>query len=191
MSTLGKVLVILVVLALLGWIFLAALVADHHINWSKKYVTVEKAVADAKAELPPLENEIFQLTKEAEVLQVGLDRFRRNFRAQIAMKQKEESETKETLSRGEYQLKTAQLEVAAAQKRQEIRLQEKNDLDKAILQLQAVVADQMADNKKLKDEFQGLQKSFLATLSENREYVSKLDKKAAAVPRTRLGSLAR
>ena len=192
MSTLGKVLVILVVLALLGWIFLAALVADHHINWSQRLDQIEKEVAALQADLPPIKAEIYTLTREADVLQVGLERFRRNFRAEIAMKQKEESDTKEALSRSEFQLKTVQLEVIAAQKRHDIRRQEKLDFDKQILQLQAAVQDQMAENKKLKEEYQGLQKAFLTTLAENREYVNRLNKKAAATtPRTRLGSLVR
>ncbi len=192
MSTVGKVLVILIVVSLLGWLFLAALVADHHMNWSKRFAEVQKERDTEDASLPPLAAQIFELTKEAEVLQVGLDRFRRNFRVQLAMKQREESETKETLSRTEFQLKALEAQVIAAQKRLDLRTQEKLDLDKKILALQGTVQEQMAENTKLKDEFQGLQKAFLTTLAENKAYVEQINKRAAAAkPRVRLGSLVR
>ena len=62
MSTLGKVLTILIVLALLGWTFLAALVAEHHIQWAKRFDVVQKEVEEAKKPLPGYRAEIYDHT---------------------------------------------------------------------------------------------------------------------------------
>lgn len=195
MSTAGKVLVILVLLAVLPWLWLAAGVAQHHINWAKLYAETEKQRNEAKAELPPLESAIYEQKNEATVLQVSLDKQRRNFRGQMAMEQKEESETKETLSRTDYQLKQAQLEAENAKKRHDIRRQEKLDLDKAIADEQVVVQDLMNENKALKERLANLEKDFLATVEDNKKQIDRIRKKAestsGAKPRTRLGSLVR
>ena len=194
MSTAGKVLVILVVLSLLGWMYLAALVADHHINWTEKYAKTEKELADLTATLPPIRAETYDLTNQANNLQVSLDRARRNFRAELAMEQKEDSETKESLSRYQFQLKQAQVEVTSAQKRASIRLQERTTLEQQIRQEQATVADLTAKNTDLKGQLEGLRKAFTETLAANKAYVDKLRKASPTgdgKPRTRLGSLIR
>ena len=140
MSTLGKVLIILIVLALLGWMFLASLVAEHHIQWANRFKVVEKEVAEAKVPIPDLRAEIYDLKNEASAIQVNLDRIRRNFRAELAMAQKTESETKETLSRYDLQRASADAEVEAAKRRTEIRFRERQDLDKQIAIEQSTVA---------------------------------------------------
>ncbi len=195
MSTLGKVLVILIALSLLGWMFLAALVADHHIQWANRYDVVEKEVEAAKLPLPPARAKILEHTNAATTVQVNLERIRRNFRAELAMAQKTESETKETLSRAELERAQAEVQVEAARKQADIRFRERQDFDKKILQEQAAVDVLIAENKVLKDELASLRKAFMDTVAQNKTYAARLLKKpnpaASAQPRTRLGSLVR
>ena len=174
--------------------YLAALVADHHINWTAKFAATEKELAELKATLPPIRAEIYDLTNQATNLQVSLDRARRNYRAELAMEQKEDSETKESLSRYQLQLKQAQTEVTAAQNRASIRLRERTTLEQQIRQEQATVADLTARNTDLKGQLAGLRKSFLDTVAENKAFVDRLKKVSSTgdgKPRTRLGSLVR
>jgi chromosome segregation ATPase len=195
MSTLGKVLSILVTLSLLVWIFLAAMVAKHHENWGERVSALKADIAKIKPEFPPLETEIEENRSQATLLQVALIKAQTNFRNALTMAQTTESDTKEALSRYTLQLATAEQEVKAAQARQEVRAREKADLDKAILREQAAVQDLIAENKALKDELAGLQKSFLDTVAENKTYADRLLKaakpSAPTGPRTRLGSFVR
>jgi hypothetical protein len=117
MSTLGKVLVVLVTLSMLGWIFLASLVAEHHANWGKLINDTKAEIAQIEPLLPPMQDEIDQKLADASLSQVSLDRSRRNFRGEFAMAQRDQSETKETLSRYTLQNTLVQSEVAKAQAR--------------------------------------------------------------------------
>ena len=195
MSTLGKVLVILIALSLLGWMFLAALVADHHIQWAKRYDVVQKEVEEAKIPPPGLRLKILEHTNAATTVQVDLERIRRNFRAELAMAQKAESETKETLSREELHHTQAEAQAVAAKKQADLRFRERQDFDKKILQEQAAADALIAENKVLKDELASLRKAFMDTVAQNKTYAARLLKKpdpaASAQPRTRLGSLVR
>ncbi len=195
MSTFGKVLSILVALSLLGWIFLAAMVSKHHENWGERVSALKADIAKIKPELPPLETEIEENRSKATLLQVSLIKAQTNFRNALTMAQTTESDTKEALSRYTLQLATVEQEVKAAVARQEVRAREKADLDKAILKEQATVQDLIAENKALKDELAGLQKSFLDTVAENKTQADRLLKAAkpstSTGPRTRLGSFVR
>jgi predicted nucleic acid-binding Zn-ribbon protein len=195
MSTLGKVLSILVALSLLGWIFLASLVADYHSNWTKRLADLKTEVAKVQGELPPLAAEIDKTKADINNLQVALERSRRNFRTDLARAQNAESETKETLLRFNIQLDMVKQEIAAAQAREAVRKQEVADLEKNIEKEKATVAEMMVQNKTSRDELFSLRKSFIDTLAENKSYVERLLKAsppaAAPKPRTRLGSLVR
>lgn len=191
MSTLGKVLVVLVTLALVGWILLASMVAERNANWNKALIRVKGEAATMEPELPPMQAAIDRTIAEASRLQVDLDRSRRNFRAEFAMAQRQESDTKEALSRHTFQRTLAEEEVQKARARAEVRAQEKADLERRIAQEQARVRDLVAENTRLRDELEGLQKSFLEVTRENRSYLERQKKANTAPPRARLGSLVR
>lgn len=197
MSTAGKVLIVLIVLAALGWITLAALVADHHMSWSRRYAELKSQSEELQASLPPLRTQIYETMNEATVVQIALDRARRNYRSALSQAQKTDSETKESLSRYTIQRETTEREVAAAQERHDVRRQERQNLDRQIAQEQAAIADLTAETAKLRDELATLRKTFQQTLAENKSYVEKLRKSkkgepaASTGPRTRLGSLVR
>lgn len=192
MSTPGKVLIILIMLALLGWMFLASIVAQSNINWGKRVQEVSKEVEELKKPLPGLRASIAKTTYQASTEQVALDRLRRDFRVALAMAQKTESETKESLDRINFQLAAAKLEAQGAQRRADKRLAERIELEKQIDQVKGVVAQLIVENKLKADELAGLQKAFLTTVAENKSFVQRLMKQiptASVKPRTRLGSL--
>lgn len=193
MSTFGKVLAILIALSLLGWIFLVSLVTQHHMNWSKRLLEAKAEVAALQADLPPLDEAIFANSKAATLAQDSLDRTRRNFRAELAMAQKTESDTKEAVDRYRLQHDLALLEVQAAQKRHVVRSKERMDLDAEIKKREALVEEDKAENQKLRDELSSLEKAFIATLAENKAYADRLPKAAptSVKPRVRLGSMTR
>ena len=192
MSTLGKVLVILIVLAVMGWMFLASLVAQYNVNWGKRLQDVSKEVEELKKPLPILRIEIAKNTYLANSEQLALERARRNYRASLAMGQKTESETKETLSRFTDRVAATKLEAQYAQRRADKRLAERTEFENQIVQEKAVVADLIADNTAKKTKLADLEKAFIATVSECKDFIEqlkKLAKTAASSPRTRLGSL--
>lgn len=196
MSTVGKVLIVLVALSLLGWIFLASLVAEHHANWTKRLNDVKAEVAAVQAELPPLSEAIDRNKAETTLMQVGLDRLRRNFRAELSLAQKAETETKEALSRFQIQLDQVKKQIVAAKQREAIRTQEVADLNEAIKKEQALVQEMIAKNKTSREELFALRKTFMNTLAENKNYLQRLMKassgsSASTKPRVRLGSLVR
>ncbi len=193
MSTLGKVLAVLATLSLLGWIFLASLVTQHHMNWSKRLNEAKAEVASLAAELPPLDEQIYANMKAATLAQDSLERTRTNFRAELAMAQKTESDTKEAQERYRLQLLLAEQEVVAAKNRHEIRRKERLDFDAKIKQEEAGVQALKAENEKLRGELKALQDSFISTLAENKSYADRLPKSTptSAKPRVRLGSMVR
>ncbi len=193
MSTLGKVLVVLVTLSMLGWIFLASLVADHHANWGQLVNERKAEIAKIEPLLPPLQEKIDRDLAAASLAQVSLDRSRRNFRGEFAMVQRDQSETKETLSRYNLQNTLVQTEVTKAKARADVRAQEKASLERQIAEEEARVATLIADTNKLRDQFDSLTRNFLATTAENKSYLERLQKSGTAntKPRTRLGSLIR
>jgi len=179
MSTLGKVLVVLITLTMAVWIFLAAVVTQHHMNWSKRLNEVTAEVKALEAELPPIQEDIFKATDAANQVQVTLENSRRNYRAELAMAQKTESDTKEALDRYTLQLKSATDSANAAKARQEVRLQERTDFEKKIAQEEAGVRELMAENEKLRAQLADLQKTFISTLAENKSYVDRLKNAAS------------
>ena len=190
MSTPGKVLVVLITLTMLGWVFLAALVAEHHSNWGKLIKTTQAEIAELEPQLPPLQEKIDRTLSDASLAQVRLDRVRRSFRGEFAMAQRDESELKETLSRYTLQHTLVDDEVLKAKARAEVRAQEKADFDRDIAREEVIVAELIAENTKLKEQLAGLEKAFLDTTAENKAYVERL-KKAGTLgvkPRTRFGS---
>lgn len=193
MSTLGKVLVILVALALLGWIFLASLVAEHHANWGESVKKTNEEVAAIEPLLPPLQDQIDRKLAEVSLAQVSLDRARRNFRAEYAMAQREESDSKEGLIRVNYQKALVDEEIQKAKTRHDVRKQEVADFERDIAQEQTNVQGLIAENTKLRNELDSLQKAFLQTTEENRNYLDRLKKArtGSTKPRTTLGSLVR
>ena len=192
MSTLGKVLVILVALAMLGWILLASLVAEHHANWGQVIKQRKQEIAELEPQLSPLVDKIDRTLAETSLAQVGLDRGRRNFRGAYAMAQRMESDTKETLSRFNYQKDLVDQEVQKAQARASVRLREKQDFLASISREEENVQVLIAENQKLRKQLDDLQKSFLDTMAENQNYLDRLKKAASSSqPRTRLGSFIR
>lgn len=194
MSTLGKVLVILIVLAVLGWMFLASLVAQYNINWGKRLQEVQKEVEELKVPLPALRVEISKNTTLANNEQLSVERARLIYRANLAMAQKTESETKETLERFTAQHTAAELAQQAAVKRAEKRLAERTELENQITQEKATVAALIADNKAKKDTLAGLRQAFISTVAECKTFMEQLKKPspgATVTPRTRLGSFVR
>lgn len=196
MSLLGKILSICVAVFLVLWIALAASVAKHHEGWSARIRELKAEVAALEPELPPLVAEADRNRDDATNLQVALERARLNFRRELALAQKFESDTKEDLARYQLQVALAEQEVRAAQARMETRTKERVDFEKSIEREKANVVDLQAANKARKDELAGLQKAFLDTVAENRSYAARLTKPAGptptgAAPRTRLGSFTR
>lgn len=193
MSTLGKVLVVLVTLAMLGWIFLAALVAEHHSNWGEVIKKTKSEIAEIEPLLAPMQDKIDRTLAAASLSQVSLDRARRNFRGEYASLQRQESEFKETMSRDSLQLTLAEEEAVNSEKRAQVRAAEKTDFERKIAQEETKVAELVAETGKLRDQYEGLIKSFLETQAENKAYVDRLKKTqpVGVGPRTRLGSFTR
>ena len=195
MSTVGKVLVILIIIAILGMMFEMSLVAERNANWSKFIAEQKKVLAEREEEIPKVDAEANQYKDEATTQQVRNDHFRTNFRKELAALQRFESNTKEELLRVQLELQSMESTIKLAQSRYETRLKEKNDLTKEWDQKEAAAQEAIAENSRLRSELKGLQDRFQKTMAENRTMADSLLKPNRSTSRdtakTRLGSLVR
>ncbi len=180
MSTFGKVLVVLNMLLVLGWIFLMAAVADMNANWGKKVNELRAQTEKTESEIPPQIEKIQQGRTEATLLQVEAERARVSFRSELARLQRAETETKEARSRFELQQKAAEDADQSSKERAAFRLRERRETQKELEKAEAEVRELIAENNDLRKELKGLQDSFLQTVEENKALVQKSRKGGSA-----------
>jgi len=174
MSTAGKVLSILVTLALIGWVILLSMVAQLNSNYGQvvqknqtQFEALEKQVQDAVAQLREAQAGLERDSKAISLLIFA-------YRQQVADTERLLSEAREALARVNLQVEAQQVAKTNAEDTRDKRQQELDDLKaqrgeeiRRNEQLIAATAEDRKQWEKLHDEFQKV-------LSENTELVKKV-----------------
>ena len=160
MSTAGKVLTVLVLLVMIGWIVMLSAVTQLNVNWEQRIAQQEKTLEDANKKADDATRAIIELTESARVEQTNKARDLREVEDRIIAAERRQSTNNEHLTAVQFQLSAYLAAVEKAQANNATREAEKakaiDDLAKKrdeIAKLQAVNGDLRDQLAKLQDEF--------------------------------------
>jgi chromosome segregation ATPase len=181
MSTAGKVLTVLVTLSLLGWIFLASLVADLNANWGREIAALNQRIANLENDLKQTIDQVAVLQNQASIELVKKDADILKIRTQISKLEKAESMMKETLSR--YQLQFASLEQAIEREkaRNDFRIEEQKQTREELARTQEDIRNLQTETDRLFSRLDELRSAFQKTLEENVGLLKKYEGQRAAL----------
>lgn len=192
MSTVGKVLVVLIAIPALIWVYYAAQIARWNAAWGKQLVQVATQIEETEAQTATVIAEIADTKGKIDLALRQLDDALTNQRALLSSLYRAEAGVKETLDR--YTLQAASMEagVEAAARRLEVTNQAlantRNELRAAEIELAELKQVNAQDRGRLSD----LRQRFEETLAENRELVDRAKAAATATPAaTRASTLTR
>jgi chromosome segregation ATPase len=173
MSTAGKVLTVLFVVATLLWTVLAAGVAQLNTNLSTKLHALIEQVAKLQVDLKTTQDDIVAQRRASSKLQEDTDRYSTLLVEQEVDIQKARSQINETLSHLQLELATTQETVKGARTALENRNTEHQEETNELAKLRADVKDLMAVCNQLRDRLEALRKDFLSTYHSNIELLAK------------------
>jgi chromosome segregation ATPase len=160
MSTAGKALTVLILVATLVWVILAAGVDQLDRNANKALVELRAKVEKLQDDVKETQSLIARTKDETSVMQEEMDRGLAVFFSRQNDVQRNGSTVRELLSRVQYELATVQHTVTSAEKakteRAAEKVQEQSDLDKVtaeVVALKAKDAELRAQLQSLRDEF--------------------------------------
>ena len=184
MSTLGKVLSVIIVLMVVVWVVMFAGVADLNRNYGEKVIGLHGDIERLEKQVAATQAEVKLLVPQITLQQDERDKRLTVLRTHLSELEKLETESREALIR--VQLEVARVQVAAqkAQAANELREKQKADSQKELAAARAGVQTLMATNGKLLDELTGLRSQFLSTTEENRKLRDRLAGASSDAPRT-------
>lgn len=184
MSTAGKVLTVIVTLAIIGWIVLVAKVADLNRNWGQEIDRLAGEIQKLDEGIVKSRDGLNKTLAAIRLQQDEKDRELSVLRIQLSKLGKFEAQVQQAVTDVQLQIQLVQEATkdaqAGAQKRLAEREQTKQDLAASqgeVQKLQESVGD-------LSGRLQRLQSSFIATQQENRQLLQQLRSRAAAAPAT-------
>jgi chromosome segregation ATPase len=193
MSTAGKVLVVIVMLAILGWVILASLVTERNKNWGREMQRLSVEVDKLDVELAKLRSELDQRVADVSSRQRESNNELTVLRVRLNDVQKLETTTLESLTRAQFQVQSVQSAATSAQNDLDRRKAEEAETGKLLAagrskvdQLKEAVGAQLAELAKLRQSFKSL-------LSQNKEMLGRVERSIGPSRggRVRSASLAR
>lgn len=169
MSTAGKVLVVLVLLASLIWTILAAGIAQLNSNGNQRLHDLNAQIQKLENGLQQTQSEIVALKDQTAQVQELTDRDLGVLRSQQSDVEKARSQIRETLSRAQYQLAIVEETIKGAQEALQHRDEEYQSEEKAIGDLRSDVRNLIAETTQLRDKLATLRKEFETTYHANIE----------------------
>jgi chromosome segregation ATPase len=172
MSTAGKVLVVLILLASCAWIVLAAGVDQLSRNGNEALAKAAADLLKAQEALEQSKADMVRLKDETTVAGEAGDQ-----RLAVLSSQKNDVERSATTIRDianklQFQLETAQATVKQAEQSKQLRTTEKNEETKALADARAEVESLMAKNNELTSRLQLLRKEFKDVFDKNVQMVA-------------------
>jgi septal ring factor EnvC (AmiA/AmiB activator) len=169
MSTAGKVLVVLVMLASLAWIILAAGVAQLNRNGNQLLDKLAKDLEQAETDLQATRQQTMALRDETALTQEKVDRDLALLRTRVADMEEARSDVIESLTRVQSQLATVEETIKRAQASLEHRTKERQDEEKALSDLRNEVQGLSTTNDQLAARLQTLRDRFNTNYHANLE----------------------
>lgn len=172
MSTAGKVLVVLIMLASIGWLVLTAGVTQLNRNGNQALLELSQRAAKLEEDVASARQEIAQVKDQTTVLQEKMDRDMAVISARQLDAQRMSSSIREILSRVQYELATVQHTVQEAEKGRTIRAQEKAQEEKELAQARANVESLKSTDHDLTQRLVSLRGQFTETYNTNKAKVA-------------------
>jgi septal ring factor EnvC (AmiA/AmiB activator) len=174
MSTAGKVLVVMVTLALLVWLGLLSMVAQRNANWGQKIKAQEEEIAKLQKEQVETREQLAKIKNDIARAQEAHDQTVAVLRSEKADREKNLSDTTEELERMKNRVKgqliTLETTDSHLKHRGESKTQTIADLEAA----KAEVEKLKGENSTLMAQLAQLRSEFLAMMDENRKLVDRL-----------------
>ncbi|HEV3165121.1 MAG TPA: hypothetical protein VGZ22_13935 [Isosphaeraceae bacterium] len=173
MSTAGKVLSVIVILALFGWLCLMSMVARLNANWGQVVVAQDKKLESLQKEMVDTRDQLAKVKNDIAFAQEVRDKDIVTHRIAMAKKEKILSDTTETLERAKNQVKGQQASQATAEEIKKRRTDELAETHRLLAEARDDVRKLIAQNKELGDRLDELQKNFISARAENQKLLKR------------------
>ena len=167
MSTAGKVLTILVLLVMIGWIVMLSAVTQLNVEWEQRIAKQEATLQDATKKADDNAKLIIDLTESARAEQTNKARDLREVEDRIIAAERRQSTNKERLAAVEFQLASYLSSVEKAQTNNATREAEKAKGIEDLAKKRDEISKLQAANVELRDQLAKLQGEFKAILADN------------------------
>lgn len=171
MSTAGKVLTVLILLAMVGWIVMLSAVTQLNVNWQTKIATAETSLTQAQDQIAKSKAATLDLTMRTKAEQTNRARDLREIQGRIAAAEGRLSLKTEDLTRLQFQVTDYQAAVERAKVNSATRLAEKTKALEGLAAKRVEIAQKQDENAKLRDQLSKLQTDFQRLLSSNAKQV--------------------
>ena len=182
MSTAGKVLTVLILLVMVGWVVMLSAVTQLNVNWLEKIAAQQKTLDQATEDFTKARDDGYRITEQARSKQDETDRELRFKLTKIAGSEARQSSYVEDLSRIKAQVADALSGVEVAKVNLAIREAEKIKNQENLAKLRDQIAQFKATNGDLRSQLGQLQDDFKRLLAENAAKLGKTAKEGAARP---------
>ena len=172
MSTAGKVLSVLILLVSLGWIFLAAGVAQLNRNGNERLAKLTEEVANTKAGLEKAQADLVQIKNGTANFQRGMDTQIAVIRTRTTDVEAANSRLKAVLNDLQAQLANMEATVAQAGHDRDVRKQEKADETNLVAEARAEVMRLRGVDGELTERLASLRKEFKEKFEYNMDKVA-------------------
>ena len=172
MSTAGKVLVVLIMLASLLWVVLTAGVTQLNRNGNQALMVLAQRAAKLEEDVQATRQEIAQVKDQTTVLQEKMDRDLAVISARQLDAQRMSSSIREILSRVQYELASVQQTVQNAEHDRTIRSDEKVAEEKALAQAREAVENLKATDRQLTERLVSLRDQFSKAYESNKANIA-------------------
>jgi len=173
MSTAGKVLVVLIMLASLIWMILTAGVTQLNRNGNQALIELTKKVAKLEDDVKTAQDDIVGVKNQTTVLQEEMDRELGVIQSRQNDVQRVSSNVREILSRVQYELATVQETVQNAEKDRKQREEEKAADLTSLAAARAEVESLKATARELTERLTNLRNQFTSTRNANVDLLDK------------------
>lgn len=182
MSTAGKVLTVLILLVMVGWIVMLSAVTQLNVNWQAKIISQQKAIQASDDKLAQATTSYRTATEATLVEQAAEDRDLRDIRTRIAYLEARLSIKTEDLSRSQIQVTDYEAAVAQAGTHKTHRLAEHTKAEADLAAKRTEIAQRQEENGQLRDQLARLQDDFKRLLTNNMRQLNRNADRPAAQP---------
>ncbi|GIW86079.1 MAG: hypothetical protein KatS3mg108_0403 [Isosphaeraceae bacterium] len=182
MSTVGKVLIGLLILPVAGWVYLAAKVAEWNRAWGKQQQQVAKNIETTREQSVQTAAAIDQLKKQIDLVLRQKDDAVTGLRSLLSTLLRNEGSLKETVDRYTLQLASVQQAVDAARRRVETNTQDLAQTNRDLADARTELERLKQENAQTREYLATLRQNFQQLLAENRQLVERATAAATASP---------
>ena len=182
MSTAGKVLTVLSLLAMAGWLVMLSAVTQLNVNWQQRIIQTQTSLDDAEKRATESKAQALDLTARTTAEQTSKDRDLRESQGRIAAADGRLSIKTEQLTRAQYQLADYRAAVDRAGVHLNNRKAEKAQTEQDLAAKRVEISRRQDENARLRVQLAKLQTDFKRVLAENIKRLDKRDDRPTSRP---------